>query len=98
MKEKPIQSFNLSVYNDNNLAILYSLLVIALATLLVIRIIKFWDKPKYEVHCHEDNNGKIDWYIVEKHLNLFYVPIHGVYSNEADAISRLNELKSKQNK
>jgi hypothetical protein len=96
MKDTLNRSYNLiGATNDSNLAILYSLLVMALATLLVIRIIKFWDKPCYESRAHSRKGGKIEYFIVEKHLNLFYVPIHGVYSNEADAISKLNELNAR---
>jgi len=96
MKDPLNHSFTLNGANDSNLAILYSLLVMALATLLVIRIIKFWEKPCYESRAHSRKGGKIEYFIVEKHLNLFYVPIHGVYSNEADAISKLNEFNSKK--
>ena len=95
MKDTLNHSFNLTGANDSNLAILYSLLVMALATLLVIRIIKFWDKPMYEIRANWIKGSRYDYYIVEKHLNLFYVPIHGVYSNEADAISKLNELNAR---
>lgn len=96
MKENQIQSFNLSVYNDNNLAILYSLLVLALATLFVIRIIKMWDRDKHEIHSHEYKNGKTDYYIAKKEFNIFYVPLHGVYASKFDAHCKLIELNEKE--
>lgn len=98
MKETTAQSFNLSVYNDNNLAILYSLLVLALATLLVIHINRMWNRAHYEIHSHEYKNGKVDYYIVEKYFNLFFAPIHGVYTSEFDAHCKLIELNEKKTK
>jgi hypothetical protein len=96
MKDTLNNSFTLTGANDDKfMAIMYAILVIALAILLVIHIIHMWEKPMYESRAHSRKVGKTEYYIVEKYLTLFYVPIHGVYSNEADAISKLNELNAR---